>query len=431
MVIFNALLNLRELKELYSGKPVCVCPLYNGSIGVSKSFEATGNPIVLPEYKSLVKLNVEFLPKQAGSGDPSPDNVRAISGYDSVTVTRCGNNLLNGECVSAIIFNKGGTPALTNYNGTTISGLDVSNLPIHVEQALLGAPEDDVSYKNGYISIKTPQEIPDDTEMVISLRIRVTSALSHELNHWIVLLSGVEAVSPKFPVNPTSQEVQTITLSFKFSDMNTVPPENRLKQLEFRIAGMSFDILEIQLEVGSTPTAYEPHQGETSTLTLPETIYGGTVDAISGKGSKEWELVEFDGTENWYQNGESGYFLNSVIDIGPPGNRESISNIAVNSGNAINPIPDGQFNTWSFVSQRGWCGFSLSFADSLESWKSYLAAQASAGTPVQVAYKLATPEPFEISKISIPSLIGENTFFTNGENMDIIYKKEFFWGDEA
>lgn len=30
MVIFNALLNLRELKELYSGKPVCVCPLYKG-----------------------------------------------------------------------------------------------------------------------------------------------------------------------------------------------------------------------------------------------------------------------------------------------------------------------------------------------------------------------------------------------------------------
>lgn len=34
MAIFNALLNLRELKELYSGKPVCVCPLYKGSIGV-------------------------------------------------------------------------------------------------------------------------------------------------------------------------------------------------------------------------------------------------------------------------------------------------------------------------------------------------------------------------------------------------------------
>lgn len=43
MVIFNALLNLRELKELYSGKPVGICPLYKGSVGVTKRYEATGN----------------------------------------------------------------------------------------------------------------------------------------------------------------------------------------------------------------------------------------------------------------------------------------------------------------------------------------------------------------------------------------------------
>lgn len=264
MVIFNALLNLRELKELYSGKPVCVCPLYNGVINTQKTYEVTGNPIVLPEYKILVKLKTTFSPKQAGTGEPSPENVRPISGYDSVTVTQSKD-------------------------------------------------------------------------------------------------------------------------------------EAQVNQI---------------------------------TLTLPEAIYGGTVDAVTGEGEKTWEFVEFDGTENWYQN-EAGYFLNNVVDIGPAGKRESISNIAVNSGYTINPLPDGKFNTWSFINNRGWCGFSLSFADSLDSWKSYLATQVSAGTPVQVAYKLATPESFKVSQVSIPSLRGENTLFTNGENMDIIYKKEFFWGDEA
>lgn len=62
MVIFNALLNLSELKELYSGKPVCVCPLYKGVINALKTFEATGNPIKIPEYKSLVKLTTTFSP---------------------------------------------------------------------------------------------------------------------------------------------------------------------------------------------------------------------------------------------------------------------------------------------------------------------------------------------------------------------------------
>lgn len=35
------------------------------------------------------------------------------------------------------------------------------------------------------------------------------------------------------------------------------------------------------------------------TLTPPETIYGGTVDAVTGVGEKTWKFVEFDGTEDW------------------------------------------------------------------------------------------------------------------------------------
>ena len=188
------------------------------------------------------------------------------------------------------------------------------------------------------------------------------------------------------------------------------------------------DIMVCPVNAGDPSVPYEPYQGETSTLALPETIYGGTVDAVTGVGSKTWEFVEFDGTEDWYQNGENGYFLGEVIDIGPSGNRECISNIAVSSGIAINPIPDGQFNTWSFTMQRGWCGFSLSFADSLDSWKSYLAAQASAGTPVQVAYNLATPEPFEATgNQALPAVAGLNTVYTDGDSLDVTGRQDLLY----
>ena len=362
---FNALLTLSELKTLYSNKPVGICPLYRGVLNVPKTFEATGNPVILPEYQHLEKLEIEFLPKQDGTGDPSPENVRPITGRDEVTVTRCGKNLLNGECVSAYVFNKGDTPGLTNYNGTTLSSLDVSNLPIHVEQSLLGAPGDAGSYRNGYFAVATPQEIPDSAQLTISMKIRVTSALSQEMSTWSILLKGVEVVT-HLPVSPTSQEEQTISYSFKYSDGTTAVPEARMKQIEFRIAGMSFDILEIQLEVGSTPFPYEPYQGETSILTLPETIYGGTVDAVTGVGSKTWGFIAS-------YNGES-----------LPGEWISDRDVYISG------------------------------------------ATPTAGA--QVAYKLATPEPFKIPQISIPSLGSENTFFTNGENMDIIYRVKSFWG---
>ena len=369
MDTFNTFLSLSELKEHYSNTPVGICPLYKGSIGTTKRFETSGNPVVIPEYVALEKLNVEFLPKQAGTGDPSPENVRPIPGWDEVTVTRCGKNLLG---------------------------------------------------------ISLPYSFSNDssTEFSLDLDLTGTFAFSVQIDFTEPGITSIALFS--FVVDGTEQYISSGTI-------------NEGKILTGHLSKLSLinwsnsegTINEIQLEVGSTPTPYEPYQGNDYTLTLPETIYGGTVDAVTGVGSKTWEFVEFDGTEDWYQNGENGYFLRAVTDIGPPGNRESISNIAVNSGSAITPIPDGKFNTWSFSDKRGWCGFSLGFADSLDSWKSYLAAQASAGTPVQVAYKLATPEPFKVSQISIPSLGSENTFFTNGENLDIIYKESSFWSDEA
>src|SRR5699024_8886149 len=45
--------------------------------------------------------------------------------------------------------------------------------------------------------------------------------------------------------------------------------------------GKEVTFANIQLELGSTPTPYEPYQpGTTAQLSLPETIYGGTVDAV-------------------------------------------------------------------------------------------------------------------------------------------------------
>ena len=52
-------------------------------------FTETGNPITCNPVEGYpLSAVVTLEPKQAGSGDPSPENVRPISGYDSVTVTQ-------------------------------------------------------------------------------------------------------------------------------------------------------------------------------------------------------------------------------------------------------------------------------------------------------------------------------------------------------
>ena len=47
-----------------------------------------------PAKTNIKSLKVHFSPKQLGAGDPSPENVREIVGWDGVEVNDCGENLV-------------------------------------------------------------------------------------------------------------------------------------------------------------------------------------------------------------------------------------------------------------------------------------------------------------------------------------------------
>ena len=70
----------------------------------------TSNTFVTDMVAPLRKLLLSFAPKQSGSGDPSPTNVRPISGWNGVNVVRSGVNLFDGEWESGSI-NSSGQPA--------------------------------------------------------------------------------------------------------------------------------------------------------------------------------------------------------------------------------------------------------------------------------------------------------------------------------
>lgn len=57
----------------------------------------------------LAECKTEFAPVQSGSGDPSPSNVRPITGWTGVTVNRCGKNMMDGAAFAALVASKGGT----------------------------------------------------------------------------------------------------------------------------------------------------------------------------------------------------------------------------------------------------------------------------------------------------------------------------------
>lgn len=57
----------------------------------------------------------------------------------------------------------------------------------------------------------------------------------------------------------------------------------------------------------------------------------------------------------------------------------------------------------------------LTSYETLESWKNYLAAQKEAGTPVQIAYQLATPETYATDPVDFDNAAGPVTIVSGGE----------------
>lgn len=71
----------------------------------------------------------------------------------------------------------------------------------------------------------------------------------------------------------------------------TRPSDNEIMYIRVSYGATVNTTVYPQMEKGSTPTVYSPYTGQTTTLTLPTTIYGGTVDAVTGEGQETWELI--------------------------------------------------------------------------------------------------------------------------------------------
>lgn len=206
--------------------------------------------------------------------------------------------------------------------------------------------------------------------------------------------------------------------------------------------GTVFNNFKFQIEVvpGTTvPTTYTPYIGQTNTLTLPSTVYGGEVDAVTDAGKETWALLTLDGTENWNTWGVNannsavtGFYTYDINDYDAKNVKGICSNL---------PHPDG--DTWggrnsgigfaTVGSSRYfmYCIPTAILADvsdnsaAIASLKSYLAAQYAAGTPVQVCYKLAEPVPFTATGGGeIKALRGTNTLLTDGDTLTVTGRED-------
>ena len=93
---------------------------WNNYVRPQQLEEVSGNPISFSDSAidhSAINPVITLEPIQAGSGTPSPENIRPISGYDKIEVLSCGAKVWNG------LISNGHLDGNGNYVADTLHGL--------------------------------------------------------------------------------------------------------------------------------------------------------------------------------------------------------------------------------------------------------------------------------------------------------------------
>ena len=187
--------------------------------------------------------------------------------------------------------------------------------------------------------------------------------------------------------------------------------------------GDTFTYTDIQLEYGSTATAYEPYNGSTITIQLGDTYYGGTLDVVSGVLSVTHEYSTFDGSadEGWTvgtNNAHSRGYTYALSDIKPhSANSQPTSAICdkIETGTW-----ESVFNGTLVLGQTGKAiGFGLDSLGitndtDLNAWLS--------NNPITIVYELATPTTIQLTPTAVSSLLGQNNLWADtGDVLEASY----------
>ena len=323
--------------------------------------EESGNPVVCyPVAGYPLGVKAKWEPVQEGTGTPSPENIRPIKGRDSVRVERCGENLLSIAAFSL-----------------------------------------DVDKNNRTYKTKVQQLIPPGKYTLKVTHTNPNSGLGMQVftknDNKVSLISG------------QTFNLDGICDSMYFYIRNVSGNADSIK-----------DIMLIPSTATATTTTYTPYTGQTNTLTLPETVYGGEVDAVTGEGRETWRLLNNPSSYNYYEGTAEGGWVQSEDAVAwflynknffPKEAKvlSNIFNVVSNIANTVSPYTIGGKN--NYIAFR----LPRSVAATSNDVKNWLASNG-----VEIAFKPITQTPFTATGAQpIPALAGTNTVLTDADSATV------------
>lgn len=354
--------------------------------------EETGNPLqCYPVANYPLGVTASWEPVQEGSGDPSPDNIRPIKGRDSVKVERCGGNVI--EFLRTNDSHESVKIAVDAEKNITLNGALTRGANIIIGMCRLH-----------WVAGKTYTMYVKKVGGSASLGSGdgITFAYSLFTQDYNRYFRG---------------DTRSTNLNAYIASDAALAETELVFMLQCWRANTVFNNFKFQIEVvpGTTaPTTYAPYTGQTATLTLPRTIYGGTVDAVTGEGQETWKIATIDAKKNKFSSDGNDRFWNLPYHTadGATGASKIICSHFISSAFSVNE-PYAFFFTQPNRLQN--------LFSSVDELNDYCAAQYAAGTPVQIVYQsLKEPVPFTATGAQpIPALPGVNTLMTDANSATV------------
>lgn len=315
-----------------------------------------------------------FLPVQSGSGDPSPTNIRSISGWDGVTAGQAGVNLfdIDNPLITAISTNvyNNFAPKIEDgkyYNGGKIGSASGASYTVPVVEGATYTVQFTIGGEAANWEIRA-----------VTLNENIWDSYTELAHNQSGAITGAVTVTVTVPSGKTHLYVACYSAT-KWGSWET----------------------NIQIELGSTATSYAPYTGSTYPVTWQSagTIYGGYVDVCKGVVVAEWA-----GYSGKWQDGDNESAIGETLKsrrfalgyIPTTGTANNICNIAPYSSGTSEII---KFSTRE-KSGIGYAAVTLP-NDTAET------------TDIQIVSKLATPITYAITPTIIKTLRGANNLWSN------------------
>lgn len=329
--------------------------------------------------QDLAGLTIRIDPIQEGTGDPSPDNIRPISGRTGANIIVAGKNLATGNITRGLL------------------------------SITIGSSIDDVTPSNRY---GYTERYPARSGLTVT----ISSDNLENLAAFFVLMynngilaaqSGAKtftAVGTEMTYTVPADTYDTVVLIIGADASHATP---------LTVDG------QLQVEVGSASTAYEPYRGQVYPITWQEeagTVYGGTLDVVSGVLTVDSYYYEV--PANSVMQASSGGYQYFATPNRPIGAAYSEAPI----GLYCNRLPSvmrsaTRTNAWGIAYDTGVDRLQMKLQDitTQEDAQTWVA-----NNPLQIVYKLATPQTYQLTPTEVRTIAGYNQVYSDaGPVIDI------------